>query len=324
MTERDGAVPSTTLTERYLHAAVRRVPEASRGDVAAELEVSIADQVDARVAGGEPRDAAERAVLESMGDPDRLAAGYTDHPGHLIGPQLYFEWRRLLVLLLWIVLPLAGLGAGIVRALTGSDVPDVFAGVIATVLDAGVHLTFWTTLLFVVLERTTSPRDAPVAAWSLDRLPDPRARAGLADLVASVVVLLLVAGAVAWDRWIGFSSVDGEAVAILHPGLWPWGIAALLLVMVAEGALAVAVFRARRWTTPLAWVNAAIALAVAISVLALLARGELVSPELSDHAGAEGGDGAIRVIGALISVSVAGVAGWDAVNGFRRARARDS
>jgi len=320
MIERDGAALSTTLTERYLHAAVRRVPEASRSDVAAELEASIADQIDARVAGGESRAAAERAVLDAMGDPDRLAAEYTDHPTHLIGPQSYFEWRRLLVLLLWIVLPCAGLGAGIVRTITGSDVPDVFAGVLATVLNAGVHLTFWTTLLFVVLERTTSPRNATVVPWSLDRLPDPRARASLADLVASLVVLMLVTGAVAWDRWIGFSTVDGEAVAILHPGLWPWGITTLLVLMVAKGALAVAVFRARRWTMPLAWANAAIAVAVAILVLVLLTRGELVSPEIVDHAFAEAGNPVVHVTGILISASVVGIAGWDTLSGFRKAR----
>ncbi len=66
---------------------MRTVPEKQRADLSAELRASIADQIDARVESGESRDAAERAVLIELGDPDALAAGYTDRPLHLIGPH---------------------------------------------------------------------------------------------------------------------------------------------------------------------------------------------------------------------------------------------
>ena len=98
---------TTNLTDRYVAAAMRTVPEQQRADLAAELRASIDDQIDARVEQGEERDAAERSVLTELGDPDVLAAGYTGRRLYLIGPKLYLVWWRLLKLLLSIVLPFA-------------------------------------------------------------------------------------------------------------------------------------------------------------------------------------------------------------------------
>jgi hypothetical protein len=57
----------STLTDRYVHEVVRRIPVDQRDDVAAELRTTIADTVDARDSGD-----AERDVLTEMGDPIRL------------------------------------------------------------------------------------------------------------------------------------------------------------------------------------------------------------------------------------------------------------
>ncbi len=99
----------TNLTERYLAAALHGIPQAQRPDVERELRSSIADAVEDRVRGGEDQADAEKAVLEELGDPARLAAGIAGRPLYLIGPDLFVEYRRLLVLLLTIVLPIVGL-----------------------------------------------------------------------------------------------------------------------------------------------------------------------------------------------------------------------
>ena len=79
----------TQPTEQYLAAALRGIPEKKRADVERELRSSIADAVEDRVANGEDRDAAEKAVLEGLGDPARLAAGMTGTPAvpHRSGPS---------------------------------------------------------------------------------------------------------------------------------------------------------------------------------------------------------------------------------------------
>ena len=52
---------TSTLTDRYVDAAMRTVPEKQRPDLSAELRASIDDQIDARVDAGEaPRDCRAR------------------------------------------------------------------------------------------------------------------------------------------------------------------------------------------------------------------------------------------------------------------------
>ena len=58
-------------------------------------------------AGEEPA-AVEKAVLEGLGDPVRLAAGMDGRPLYLIGPDLIVEYRQLLITLLSIAMPIVG------------------------------------------------------------------------------------------------------------------------------------------------------------------------------------------------------------------------
>src|SRR5262245_64492392 len=96
---------TTTLTDRYVDATLRRVPARQRPDIERELRASIADAVDDRLeAGGDPAEA-EEAVLTDLGDPARLAAGYADRPLHLIGPAFFLDYTRLLRALLVTVVP---------------------------------------------------------------------------------------------------------------------------------------------------------------------------------------------------------------------------
>ena len=77
----------TPLTERYLAAALRGIPEKQRADVERELSSSIADAIEDRVAPARTAAAAEKAVLEGLGDPARLAAGMSVAPvPHRSGP----------------------------------------------------------------------------------------------------------------------------------------------------------------------------------------------------------------------------------------------
>ncbi|MBS1674810.1 MAG: hypothetical protein JSS74_12710, partial [Actinobacteria bacterium] len=143
----------TSLTERYVAAVARSVPAADRDEAGAELRAAIADEVDARIAAGERPDAAEYAAVAELGDPIAYAASLSGRPLVLIGPRYYAAWLRLLRLLLATVVPAAAVIAGFVRAVTGGDIGAVFGAIVPTVITTGVHVAFWTTLVFVVLER---------------------------------------------------------------------------------------------------------------------------------------------------------------------------
>lgn len=316
----------TTLTDRYVDAAMRTVPEDQRPDLATELRASIDDQIEARVEQGESRDDAERSVLTELGDPEKLAAQYTDRPLYLIGPRYYLEWWRLLKLLLWIVIPTAGLGIALARTLTGSDIGEIIGGTIVTLMTVALHLVFWTTLIFVIVERGWDRGTSkPIMEWNVDQLPEPRPQGvGFGDMVATLVFLAIAVGALIWDQVIGFVPTQ-PGLPFLNPELWPWWITGLFVLMALEAALAVTVYLRRGWTWTLAVINAVIAIAVAVPALVLLAQGLLVNPEFFPTvlAGGQPDSNVSAILNVVIGFVIAGIAVWDIVDVFvKTARTR--
>lgn len=316
---------TTTLTERYVDAAMRTVPERQRADLAAELRASIDDQVEARVADGQDRAAAERAVLIDLGDPEKLAADYTDRPLHLIGPRYYLAWWRL-TKLLWAIVPAcAAFGVALGQTLAGADFGEIIASVVSVVLGVVVHIGFWTTLVFFIVERTAKGSDVGfVGDWTPESLPEPRDRgAGLTDLVASLVFLAVAAGAILWDRFVGFVLVaeTGERMPFLAPSLWPWWIGALFVLMVLEALLAISVYAKGRWDIGSATVNLCLNLAIALPAVWLLMSEQLVNPGFFDAVIAAGSVETVRgVVLTLTGFGIVAVAAWDAVDAFVKAR----
>ena len=241
------APSQVTLTDRYVLAAMRTVPERSRDDLAAELRASIADQVDARVAGGEDAVGAEKAVLTELGDPDILAAGYTDRPLQLIGPRYFLTWWRLLKLLAWIVIPTAAAGFVLARILEGAPVGAIIGSTWGISVTVAAHLFFWVTLVFAIIDRAEAGKTGPVMPWTLDSLPEPhQTGTGRSDLISALVLLAIAAAVLVWDRFVGF--IPGYPGSIVNPELWPGWMAGLFALMGAGGALTFAVYGIGRWT----------------------------------------------------------------------------
>lgn len=309
-----------TLTDRYLLAVTRAVPEAQRDDVERELSALLADQIDDRVSAGETPAAAERAVIETLGDPDVLAAGYADRPLQLIGPRYFLEWKRLLILLLWIVPTCAAFGVALGKMLSGAEVGDVIGTTVVTVITVIMHVCFWVTLVFAIIERTGARSGAPVLEWTPDRLPLPRETgARLSDLVASVIFMVFLAGLILWDLGVGFVPTDDGLVSVLNSSLWPVEIVLLFVVMALEIALAAWVYRMGRWTVAAAVVNTVLALAAAGILFYNL--GVLFNPA-AVQAGLDAGAGEdlLFILRTITGFTIAGVAVWDIIDGFLKAR----
>ncbi|MGO1408322.1 MAG: permease prefix domain 1-containing protein [Brachybacterium sp.] len=311
----------STLTSRYIDATARSLPAALEQDVREELAASIADAVEARIAQGEDRGTAERAALTELGDPSALAAGYADRSLHLIGPRHYLTWLRLLRTLLLIVPPIAMLGAGVAHAITGASVGEAIGESIAVGLSVIVHLCFWVTLVFVILERTGAETGT---TWDVDQLPEERSTGtGRTDVLASLVLVAIMLGALAWDLVRGLAVIDGSTVQVLHPDLWPGWTLALAALLLLEAGLAIAIFAQGRWSTTAAIVNTALAVAFVSWALTLLGRGQLLNPELLGSAQASGVDaGTMRILGTILVVSIVGCSAWDAIDGWLKT-ARD-
>ncbi|BDZ65715.1 permease prefix domain 1-containing protein [Agromyces mangrovi Wang et al. 2018] len=307
---------TTTLTDRYVWATVRNVPQRQRTDLDRELRERIADQRDAFVEEGVDAADAERRTLLELGDPSVLAADYLDRPLQLIGPRYYLTWLRLVKVLMAVVLPIVAAASVLAQLLAGASVGEVFGATFGVLLSTAAHLAFWTTLVFAILER--SPDHTPGQEWSLANLPqvrDEHRAKRLPDLIASVVFLAIFAGFIVWGQ-LGVT-IDGESFPVLDPDLWSFWIPWFLGLLVLEMAFAGAIY-AWGWNWWLAFANLLLNIAFTVPALWLLLSERLFNPEFLAAIGWPWGD-AGGVTMTVIVVAIVGVTMWDVVDGAIKA-----
>ncbi|WP_308796831.1 permease prefix domain 1-containing protein [Agromyces silvae] len=322
---------TASLTDRYVYAAARTVPEAQRAEVERELRERIGDETDALIETGHAPDEAERAALTELGDPLVVAADYVDRPLRLIGPRYYPMWLRLLKLLYAIVLPIAAGGVLLGQIISGAPIGAAIGTTVVTAIQVTVNIGFWTTLVFAVLERTTSGHDLTLT-WTPDQLPElPHPTSGnrsnrLSELIGSLVFLGLFAVALVVQQFgMAFrGGPDGGAVPVLNPELWSFWIPFFLALIALEILFAVAVY-AWGWNWWLVAGNLALNVAFTVPALWLLLTGQLFSDAFIELIRWPWGDAGPIVI-AFVVVATIGVAIWDVVDGaikaYRASRAR--
>ena len=315
----------STLTDRYVWGVVRAVPESQRPELEPEIRAMIADAIDARSASGAPAgqaDAIERAVLAELGDPEVLAARYTGRTLYLIGPAFFLVWKRLLLTLLPVVVPIVAIVGMAATSFAGdASIGDVVAAGITAAINVGIQLVFWFTLVFAVLERTADRSWDVGTQWTPDKLPalPARGRPSLAELALSATGLVFAGVFIVWQQVAAPIAVGGQSYPVFDPDLWsfwlPWFLVVIGLELVFTGALYVA----GRWTWPFAVVNALLAAAFAIPAVWLIQTDQLFNPAAADALATAGFGGAIAPTGLIIAVSIAVISGWDAVDGFLKA-----
>lgn len=274
---------TSTLTDRYVWAVQRSLPEAQRADIDRELRATIADAIDAKVEAGTAPASAERDALADLGDPYKLAWGYADRPLHLIGPALFPDFIRLLMMLYLIVLPIVAvavtLSLVLAKSLSGEGLGPVIGTVFSTVIAVAVHLGFWTTLVFAVLERTT-PQGRPLTAWDPSTLPQLPAKGTVRSLDTGAALVWLTLYVVALIGQHFFSPVldaSGGPLPVINPELWSFWLPYFIGLAVLEAIFAIVLHRTRSWTVPLAIVNTVLAVAFAIPAIMLLRSGDVMN-----------------------------------------------
>ena len=263
----------TSLIDRYVYTALRRVPEDQRTDIDRELRASIDDAVEARVGGGEERDAAVEAALLELGDPDRLADNYAGRLPYLIGPDMFPYWRRLTLLLLSVVLPIAVVALTGLRLVDDPAIGPAIGGAVGLVITIGTQMVFWTTLTFAILERTGA-RTALNQPWSPKNLPKYEGGSlSLGQLAAGLSwpVLLIVA--------LTLQQFTFTDVPVLNPDNWSFWWPFFIAALVAECAYQIWVFRRAAWTHTITVVNAVLAAVTFGPMIWLLATHRFFNPE---------------------------------------------
>jgi hypothetical protein len=313
----------TTLTDRYVWAATRGVPEAQRAELERELRERIGDASDALIDAGRSPGDAEVAALTELGDPAALAASYVDRPLQLIGPRYFLTWWRLLKLLLAVVVPIATAGILLAKLLSGASVGEAIGEAIATGFSVAVNLGFWTTLVFAIIER--SPSTVPVSTWTpqhLPEVPDTARSHRLGDLIASAVFLVLFAGAIVWQQFFSvFTDAAGQPIPLLDPSLWTFWLPYFLGLLALELLFAVAVY-AWGWNWWLAAFNLVLNVAFTVPALWLFTTGQLFNEAYLEAAGWPWGEAGEIIVTIIVTVVVA-AAVWDVIDGvIKAARAR--
>lgn len=304
----------STLTDRYVTAATRWLAKDEARALELELRERIADTMDAKGPGPD----VERDTLEELGDPMRVAATYRDRPTWLIGPQYYFAWLRLVVLVLAVVPPIVAVVVAITSAIDGDGIGTIIGATIGGTVTAALHVVFWTTLSFALIERFAT--ESPLEDWTVDDLPEagqPQQGEALIDLMFSLGFTAIFLGALVWQHVSSPISDDDGPIPLVDPGAWwPW-LVLPVATLVIEGIVHVWIHR-HQWTIPLAWANVVFNAAFSIPVGWLVAEHRLINPELVTHLGWS--DSVQRTIAVITIVSIIAVALWDCVDGFRKAR----
>ncbi|PKQ25195.1 MAG: hypothetical protein CVT64_11320 [Actinobacteria bacterium HGW-Actinobacteria-4] len=314
---------SPTLTDRYVYAALKHVPAQQRDDLEPELRASIADATDARVTNGEAVDAAEVAVLQDLGDPEALAATYADRPLHLIGPRFFLDYKRILILLLSIVVPIVTVVIGVTSTLGGASLGSAILEALMVGGQLIVHLFFWITLAAVVLERVAKPSDKLETEWTVGDLPEVVTnRISIGETLWSLVWIAIAASVIVWQQVQPFDLTrSGQPVPVLNPDLWTWAWPLILVLLATEAALVIRRHLAGIWTTASAALNAGLNAAYVIVLMALLTTGTLLNPAfVTQLENVTDPLGSALSIAAIASFVVLVAAILDTVEGWRKAR----
>lgn len=313
----------TTLTDRYVWGVLRALPSRQRAELEPEVRALVADAVEARQAGGMPAADAERAALLELGDPDVLAARYTERPMALIGPRLYPEWQRLLRLLLPIVVPIATVATVAAAAIGGQEPAALVSTGVTVAFNVAIQLVFWFTLVFALIERGGA-RNPAFGTWTPDRLPELPApsRPSLAETIVVVVAIAVGLMLLAWQQLARPIVVGGTGYPLFNPELWSFWLPWFAALLVVEAVVAVVLWRAGGYTWTLAIVNVITGLAFLLPAIKLLQDGSLFDPGLTAAVNAEGFGPALAPAGIALAVLMVFSQAADIVDGFRKAARR--
>lgn len=333
------------LIEIYIHEVTRRLPEKNREDIALELRSTIEDML--------PDDYSEedvKAVLEKLGNPATLASGYRDQPMHLIGPR-YFD---VYVTLLKMILPIAvvvslitmiaeyliGFGGEVSVINVDNVVSTIMGEGIRTIIEVGIQVSFWLTLVFAIIERTDKGKDGqPFTIKSTKWTPDD-----LKNIVyipkKKAITKIEVFGSLIWtaiwatfyfnaNHLVGRYERSGDGLEFVTPslnqevllGYWP-----IVLILIGfEIALALYKLIKGQWTKRIAICNTALQLIGSIVFIVIISNPNVMSQDfityMADLFTITTKQFETWVVGGGIAIFIFGAA-FNVFDGFRKARIR--
>lgn len=250
------------LIKRYIYDVIRRLPEKEQEEVSQELEANIYDMLSENASEEEVKE-----VLYELGSPAELAEKYRHSPKYLISPAIYEEYIKVLK---W-VLPVVGivfLGIGVIIGAVESISDDgmiainlfiknLFTKGISMGISATLQTLVWTTIGFVIAERT-GYRSKSTGDWKIEDLPEleknAKHRIPLSDIIVelvlttvfSILAILFFSGALPFDTLIKIG--DMETSNIFTQGFMYACIPAIAILWLFNTIPCIVKLKERRWT----------------------------------------------------------------------------
>lgn len=330
------------LTEIYIQEVTRRLPEKNREDIALELQSTIGDML--------PDDYNEhdvKEVLEKLGNPAALASGYRDQPMHLIGPRYFDVYLSLLKMIIPIAAVIAVIsmiaeyfiGFGGEEAVMNAVLNMMGEG-IWRIIEVGIHVFFWLTVVFVILERTDKGKEQHPLSASLKKWTPEDLKTVIYIPKKKAITKLEVFGYLMWtaiwatlyfyaNHLLGIYEGGGEGLKFVMPALnqdvllryWP----IVIVVIALEIGLALYKLLKGQWTRKVAIFNTIVELFATVVFIVIVSNPNLMNLEsityMSKLFTTSTKQFEIWITGGIIIIFVVSAA-ISIFEGFRKARIR--
>ncbi|MGE7781878.1 HAAS signaling domain-containing protein [Peribacillus sp. NPDC097264] len=330
------------LIEVYIHEVTRRVPEKGRADIALELRSTIEDMLPDNYSEKDIKE-----VLGKLGNPATLASGYRDQPMHLIGPRYFDVYVSLLKMIVPIaaVISLIAMIAEYFIGYSGDEailnvVLNIMGVGIGSIIEVGIQVFFWLTLIFAIIERTDKGKDqqpltASLKKWTPDDLKNvsfiPKEKA---------IKKFEVFGSLMWtaiwatlyfyaNQLVGVYESGGAGLEFVIPALnqdillryWPF----VLVIIALEISLALYKLIKGQWTKKMVIFNTVLELSGTVVCIVIVSNPNLMNQEFISYMSTLFNTTANQfetwIVGGLISIYIISSA-INVFSGYRKARIR--
>ncbi|NEU32054.1 hypothetical protein GN156_14930 [bacterium LRH843] len=289
------------LIEIYIEEVIRRLPEKNREDIALELRSTIEDMLP----DDDISQDSVKVVLEKLGNPAILASGYRDRPMHLIGPRYFDVYVTLLKMILPIV-AIISLISIIAEYFIGYRGEEAVMNVVLTVLgfgisgiiEAGIQVFFWLTVVFAIMERihhtkVDQPLTIGLTEWTADDLKNipyiPKKKAITKFEVFGGLMWTAIWATVYFyaDQLVGIYETGRQGLEFVIPALnqdallqyWP----VVLIVIGLEIGLSIFKLVQRQWTKGLAIFHTIAQLFGTAVFIMILTNSQVISQNFSTY-----------------------------------------
>ncbi|MEK5431278.1 hypothetical protein MKY88_10440 [Lysinibacillus sp. FSL R7-0073] len=288
------------LIDIYIQEVTRRLPEKNREDIALELRSTISDML-----SDDYRDDDVKDVLEKLGNPAELASGYRDQPMHLIGPRYFDVYLSLLKMILPIaaVIALISMVAEYFIGFGGEEevinaVLKLLGEGIFRIIEVGIHVFFWLTLVFVIVERTDKEKDQHPLSTSLKKWTPEDLKNVIYIPKKKAITKLEVFGYLMWtaiwatlyfnaNHLLGIYEGGRNGLEFVTPAFnqevflryWP----IIVVVIALEIGLALYKLFKRQWTKKIAIFNAILELLSTVVFIVIISNPNVMNQEFITH-----------------------------------------